>query len=251
MQNQLIRRYNLTAADCNAQMELPLSALVQNIIEVATDHANVLGVGYDRLVKDGNAWVLIRLSLEMERMPRVGADYVISTWVEDFNRHFSRRDFEISVVSADGDEVIGHVVSMWTVINSSTRKAESLDGLGNLDKVKNPHGYVPAKAPRVKPRDFMTGEITSYDYRVAVSDTDSNRHLTSMRYIQLMVNLWKLGHYDNNLIKRFEIAFNNEARYDDTVTLSRLDLDSDGNAACLISRGEEPLAMSTISFKKR
>lgn len=251
MQSLLTRQYKLTAADCNAQMELPLSALVQNIIEVATDHANLLGVGYDRLVEDGNAWVLIKLSLEMERMPRVGDDYVITTWVEDFNRHFSRRDFEISVAAGDGNEVIGHVVSMWTVINSATRKAVSLDGVGNLDKVKNPHGYVAAKAPRVKPRDIMEASTKRYDYRVAVSDTDSNRHLTSMRYIQLMVNLWKLHHYDNNLISNFEIAFNNEARYDDTVTLSRLDLDNDGNAACLMSRGEAPLAMSTISFKKR
>lgn len=250
MQNKFTRRYKLTAADCDAQFELPLAALVQNIIEVATDHANVLGVGYDRLVKDGNAWVLIRLSVELDRMPRVGDDYIITTWVEDFNRHFSRRDFEISIASGDTSEVTGHVVSMWTVIDSTTRKSAPLDSLGNLEKVKNPHGYIPAKAPRVKPRDFMDAE-KRYDYRVAVSDTDTNRHLTSMRYIQLMINLWALDHYDHNVISRFEIAFSNEARYDDTVTLSRLDLDTGTHAACLMSRGDETLAMSTIAFRKR
>ena len=59
----------LTAAGCNAQMELPLQSLVREIIDAATEHANSLGFGYARLIEDGNAWVLSRLSIEMSRFP--------------------------------------------------------------------------------------------------------------------------------------------------------------------------------------
>ena len=69
----------LTAAACNAQMELPLQSLVREIIDAATDHANALGFGYDRLLANGNAWVLSRLCVEMQRFPAVGDTYTLTT----------------------------------------------------------------------------------------------------------------------------------------------------------------------------
>lgn len=54
--------YRMTAAGASAQGTLPLSTLVADVIQVATDHANALGVGYSRLIEDGNSWVLSRLT---------------------------------------------------------------------------------------------------------------------------------------------------------------------------------------------
>ncbi len=259
--NQYTRSFLLTAADCNAQMELPLPALAQSIVEVATDHANLLGVGHTRLLRDGNAWVLLRLTLEMERMPREGEEYVVTTWVEDFNRRFSERCFEITVRPAPlnspprggatksaeasvgesgtkeapplgggmGGACIGHVRTIWTVIDSATRQSASLDGLENLLEVVNPHKLAWQRAPRVRPADFADAE--PWHYTVRVSDIDSNRHLTAMRYLQLMLDSWSLDFYDTHRITRFEIAYSTEARYGDTLAIVAKELDADGSGA--------------------
>lgn len=87
--------YILTAGECNAQGIMPVTLFGARVIEVATFHANELGVGYDRLIADGLAWVLSRLSIEMYRSPKVNERYTLRTWIEGFNRHFSERDFEM------------------------------------------------------------------------------------------------------------------------------------------------------------
>ena len=46
----------LTAAQCNAQRELAPAMLVQQIIEVSTEHADAIGVGFKNLAADGNLW---------------------------------------------------------------------------------------------------------------------------------------------------------------------------------------------------
>ncbi|MCC8071379.1 MAG: hypothetical protein LIO90_06225 [Bacteroidales bacterium] len=240
------RTFLLTAADCNSQFELPLATLGQNIVETATDHANILGVDYRRLKEDGNAWVLLRMTIALQRMPRVNESYEIKTWVAGFNSRFSQRDFTISV----GDEVIGQVTTTWTVINSVTRQAASLDGLGNLESVVRPEKADVGRSQRLKPADFERPDIQSVGYRVATTDIDTNRHLTAMRYTQLMVDRWPLDHYDHYRVGRFEIAYSAEARYDDYLMVARVDL-TDDTAGVRISRGTETLAQASFQWCKR
>ena len=49
-QREYTHSYYLTAARCNAQSELSVAKLAQQVIETATTHANNLGVGYERLI---------------------------------------------------------------------------------------------------------------------------------------------------------------------------------------------------------
>ena len=90
------RNYFLTPGECNAQSEMPLWLLVEQIIEVGTLHANSWGVGYARLIEQNRGWVLSRLAVEMKRYPSVNEHYTLTTWVESYNRRFSERLVEIT-----------------------------------------------------------------------------------------------------------------------------------------------------------
>ena len=46
------RDFFMTAGECTPQKEMPLPLLVSRLIEVATEHANIWGVGYAKLVED-------------------------------------------------------------------------------------------------------------------------------------------------------------------------------------------------------
>ncbi len=71
--------FRLTAAQCNAQRELAPAMLIQQIIEVATEHADLLGVGFKRLQEDGNLWVLSRIAIDIHRYPRLLERYSLKT----------------------------------------------------------------------------------------------------------------------------------------------------------------------------
>lgn len=204
----------LTAAGCNAQMELPLYDLVRDIIDAATAHANKLGIGYVRLIEDGNAWVLSRLSIQMSRFPRVGETYSLTTWIESFNRHFSERNFEIT--TADGT-LLGYARSVWVAINIASRRPADLSSVAELADIASARICpVPAQGKTRLPEKFETES----PYTVAVSDIDSNRHLTTARYVELVVNTLPLELYDRNTISAFEISFMRECKFGEPLTVS-------------------------------
>ncbi|MDE6651064.1 MAG: acyl-[acyl-carrier-protein] thioesterase [Paramuribaculum sp.] len=208
--------FNLTAAGCNAQMQLPLQSLVRDIIDAATLHANSLGFGYARLIEDGNAWVLSRLSMQISRFPTVGESYSLTTWIEGFNRHFSERNFEI--IDAAGT-TIGYARTIWVAINIATRRPADLSALTGLSgSVSQRPCPIPRQGKIKLPESFPN----TTDYTVCVSDIDSNRHLTTARYVELVVNTLSLETCDRNQITEFEISFMHECHFGETLTISSL-----------------------------
>ena len=55
----------------------------------------MLGIGNPAMAHLGAGWVLSRLTIEMTRYPKCNTSYVLKTWVENWNRHFSTRDFSV------------------------------------------------------------------------------------------------------------------------------------------------------------
>lgn len=90
----------LTPAECNSQGRMPLTLLINRLIEIATLHANAIGIGYADIVGRHHTWVLSRVAVEMRRYPGVNDTYRICTWICSVNRLFSERDF--CIIAADG-----------------------------------------------------------------------------------------------------------------------------------------------------
>ena len=59
------------------------------------------------------------------------------------------------------------------------------------------------------------------DYQVKVSDLDVNRHLTSSKYIDHLLDRFSLEIFDKERVARFEIQYISEARYGDDVYLMK------------------------------
>ena len=58
MERKHTHDYFLTAGECDATGHMPVQLLVSRVIEVATEHANSLNIGYANLQPRGIAWVL-------------------------------------------------------------------------------------------------------------------------------------------------------------------------------------------------
>lgn len=234
----------LTAAGCNAQMELPLQSLVREIIDAATEHANSLGFGYARLIEDGNAWVLSRLSIEMSRFPAVGENYSLTTWIESFNRHFSERNFEICT---EKGEILGYARTIWVAINIATRRPADLTAFTELaESVSDKVCPIPPQSKTKIPAEFEN----SCGYTVVVSDIDSNRHLTTARYVELVVDCLPLKVYDNYSVHKFDISFTRECTFSEKLTIAYTFKDN-----CLIAviSGEDgkPSCTAKMEMKAR
>ena len=168
----------LTPGECNCEKEMPVWLMTERIIDVATEHANSWGVGYARLILDNQAWVLSRVAIEMKRWPKVNETYTLSTWVEDYNRHFSERNIEVT--DTDGN-VIGHARTVWVVIDLTTR--QSCD-ISSLDYIRN--NLCEKECPIAKHTRIRSVDAArTSEYTFQYSDIDFNQHVNSLRYIQI------------------------------------------------------------------
>ena len=147
----------MTAAECNPEKEMPLSLVMTKIIEVATLHANSWGVGYADMIRNNEGWVLSRVTIEMLRYPKVNEAYTFTTWIEDYNRHFSQRNMEIT---DHNGEVIGYARTIWMVINFATRESSDISQLSYLRENISTHEC--PIAPQGRIRQITTGKTTDY-----------------------------------------------------------------------------------------
>lgn len=208
------QEYWLTAAQCNAQRELPLSSLIRQIIDVATEHANRIGVGAARLAEDDNTWVLSRISIVMDSYPRMHHSYSITTWIESFARFFSERNFVIR--NQDGNP-LGYVRTVWICINRTTHRPADISALA-ADAPKDPQR--PCPIPAIGKLHLPDHFDSQREYTFRVCDIDFNRHVNAVVYTSLIIDQLDLDTLDRHFIRSFDINYQHESFFGETVTIA-------------------------------
>lgn len=244
----LKRTYYLSAAECNAQQEMSIPQLVQKLIDVATEHANILGIGNPDMPNPDMGWVLSRLTVEMNSYPHENTDYCITTWVEDWNRHFSRRAFAIT--DPDGN-VYGYARSIWMVLNTKDR---SNAGLSKLNF--KPEWISERECPIPMQEKHVRIEPDGHEpiYRFKYCDIDFYRHVNTVRYVVLLLNQFSMQAYDDNIVGRLELSFLHEASYGMEVRVMKHCVDTERHLYRLYlesADGSRPILYSRLRFAPR
>ncbi len=223
--------YNLL----NAEGEMPVSQIAESLINAASHHAYRLGVGFNNLIKNNHTWVLARMAIEMKRYPKAEETLVIETWIEGFNKVFTTRNMRL--LTSEGEE-LGFCRTIWSVIDYNTREAQDLMQYRDIPRLINDKPCPIEKPGRIPAVIDEDAEI----YKVRYSDLDINRHMTSSKYIEHMLDRFSLETFDNKRVGRFEIQYINEALYDDEIKILKQKTkegeyitemkNSDGNTLC-------------------
>ena len=211
---RLTHNYMLTAAECDAGGTISPALMTERIIEVATQHANLLGIGYADLSQHGIGWVLSRMALHMKRWPRFNHSFALHTWIEDVNRIYSTRCRRITDESGD---TRGEARTIWAAINTADRTPADISILGLDSLVIGADGITVPRPGRIPP---CSSEDVRTSYTWRYSDIDINRHVNSVRYIETMLDTWPLSHYDTHSIAQLNIIYQHECLYGQTVAVA-------------------------------
>ncbi len=208
------KSYLLTAGETDAQGRMPVTLVAAQAIEIATLHADALGIGYSQLAEHHLGWVLARISIEMIRYPQINETYKLSTWIEGYNRFFSDRCFEMT--DAEGN-TIANIRSVWVAIDVEKRK---MADISQLERGSFP--ILERTCPVDKCGALAIAKDTDVkidNYTFNYCDIDFNRHVNTVRYINAVLNLQSLDFYDRHIIRRIEASFEHESYYGDHVEL--------------------------------
>lgn len=210
----LTKTWFLTAGETDAHSLMPITLVATRAIEVATEHANALGIGYSALAESSLGWVLARLSIEMVRYPGINETYSMSTWIEGYNRFFSDRCYEMD--DAEG-RPLAYIRSMWVAIDMKTR---TMADIGKFERERFP--VVDRRCPVEKCRVELIkrgADVDTASYAFKYCDIDFNRHVNTIRYLDLVLNRYSLDFFDRNSVGRLDVSFEHECYYGEEVKL--------------------------------
>ena len=203
---------------CDFSGRLFMGHLGNHMLNAADFHSTDRGFGMRYLLTIQRSWVLSRLAIEMEEMPRMYTKFNVETWVESAMRYFTSRNFR--VVDNDG-KVYGYGRSIWAMIDTESRQPTDIFAIddGAINKWIEKDKECPIdKGGRVKMGDGAELVRTIDTY---YNDVDINGHINSVKYIEHVLDLWDLDWYREHAIKRFEIAYVAEAHAGDKLSFYR------------------------------
>jgi len=210
-------------ADVDQGNDLTIASTFDLFQDAALSHAEILGVGREAMKQSGQAWILSRISVFMERRPQYGEKVTVRTWPRSSNKLFAVRDFDILGAGGSGD-VLVRGRSGWLIIDLEKHRplrpqtvVETLppnEGINALPGVN-----VESNDP---PPSLAAGEFApehSVLRRACYSDIDYNSHVNNARYIQWIQDLFE----PEILVKakqiRLDVNYLSEVRYGETISL--------------------------------
>ena len=223
--------------------KLTMGVLGNHLLNCAGFHAAEHGFGIATLNENHYTWMLSRLAVEMEEMPRAYEKFSIQTWVENVYRLFTDRNF--AILNQDG-KPIGYARSIWAMISMETRKPADLLALhgGKITDYICKKECPIAKAGRVK----VTEQTPCSEYLVKYSDIDLNGHVNSIKYIEHALDLFPLEMFRNKSIHRFEVAYVAESYYGDKLSFYREQVGENEYDIEIKKNGMEVVARCKVIF---
>jgi medium-chain acyl-[acyl-carrier-protein] hydrolase len=201
-----VRSYDVTP-----QGTASVLALADYFQEAAGQHAAELGVSVEDLQENGQAWVLARLQMQMDRLPRRNETITLETWPSGLEGAFAHREF---VVRDGTDTVLAGGTSRWFVIDVERRRP-----------VRPPRALYDINVPnRPSPIETELNDLPTLsrvDHEQAFTaryhDLDLNRHVNNVRYLEWALETLPAAVLDERRCLALALQFESETTLGDPV----------------------------------
>lgn len=170
---------------------------------VATQHGELMSVGYDILKKRRMFWAVIRHRVQITRLPHHGETIRVETWPMPATRVAYPR----SVVAYDenGEECF-RSISLWVLMDLDTRNM-ILPGKSGISVVGTLRGTELAAPNSLVPKDLHSHR----ERPVCFTDLDRNGHMNNTRYMDWINDLLPSAFHQRHSIKEMTVCYLSEA----------------------------------------
>ena len=204
------KQYLIDTGYVDKNKKLRLSNLFWMFQEIAEEHAELLGIGQDKVTLNNRKWVITRHSAVINRLPSFTEKVTLHTYPGKNNPFFLYRHF---FLKDEKGNILVRACSIWAVLDATTNKILS-----------NPFGMP-------LPEDAVEGELTIptkieedattkvKDHIVEYGDIDLNGHLNNTKYIDLIQNIHNSDFYKDHDFASVDVNYFLEIKEDEVVGL--------------------------------
>jgi acyl-ACP thioesterase len=211
----LFTKYTITSAETDMFARIRAGAFVNLLIQSAIGSAENLGFGFKGLKEQQLFWVLSRLTIEIYKPIYWHQDVEVETWPKTVEGLLYIRDF---VVRDKDKQIIARATSGWLAIDTERKKPKNIDGIQAERfvhlKGKCAMAEAPEKLPPITEGEVFTVNSSYFDY-------DLNRHVTSTRYIDWMMDVLPIDFHKKHFPKRISVNFMKETLPGHSISINR------------------------------
>ena len=195
-------KYTVLSTDINSTLEIRLSQLLRYMQDVATEHANKLNIGHKELLDKRKIWVIVRMDIKINRLPKVDEEFIVSTHPGEVKSFTFPRYFE---VYDKHHHLLVSASSIWVTIDYDTRKIQ----LKPFGDKKLP--FETDKDDLPLPEKIVGKADIKVDERKArYSETDMNGHINNTHYFDYVLDTHDAEFHKTHRIKSFCINYDKE-----------------------------------------
>ena len=183
MEAQLSRDLTILPSVCDAQMKLSIPDLFAQFMDIATLHAEQLGVGANALFARGLFWLTVKTKVRILRRPRMLETVTLSTRPLVPEKVRAVREYRLS----RGEELLAEGKTEWAVIGVADGKLRPMREVfpAELELAQAPAYAAPFA--RIRP-DFSEAEALG-SYTVRATDIDLGGHMNNIAYLRAILGL--------------------------------------------------------------
>lgn len=209
------KKYHIESSDVDFNKKLKLSSIFSYFQEIASLHADNLGVGIEAIEKIGVGWALIKIKVDLIRYPVWNEEILIETWYPEPKKFEFIRDF--SIIDSNGNIIVNAITS-WIIFDIKTRELRKSDSIANgfpLNAKERAINYKFGKIKDFGKIEFNIKKIIRY------SDIDFNGHLNNSKYVDFIMDCLSIEDHKKYRVKTIEVNYINEALPEDTIVISK------------------------------
>ena len=201
MEMKLSKDYTVPVSFCDNEAKLSFTGIFNIFMDLATQHAQMLGVGFDTLKEKNCFWVAAKSKITINRRPGMLENVIVATWPEKpgnirYNRYYAISDDSGNLVEGKTE---------WTIIDAeSGRPRKSSDVYpGDLEHLCDK--VCDTSFARISADFTECEEIASH--KVESQDIDLSVHMNNVAYIRAVLCAFTTEEIDAMDIKEIEVAY--------------------------------------------
>ncbi len=163
-------------ADLDAFGEVRSAGLLRLLQETATRASTDAGFDGAYYARTGTMWIVRRTTLTLHAPARYGDVLDVRTWIADFRRVRSQREYEVTA----GGRLVARASTDWVYVDRALSRPRRIPE--EWERVFMPHGPEPHRRIAFVERD-PPPHAPTFERRVELHELDALQHVNNANYV--------------------------------------------------------------------